>query len=137
MSYPAGPCLDEIHSQHYNATFRNSITSNVKFQYITENTLQFGSVVCWISRETGEMWKLSIFLSAFCTLLSAQSVDPIKICRTITAPVWVNAVGGTIPEGALNGGQDSGENLIVCRAHHRDAIIPGTFSASLGVCYVA
>lgn len=57
-----------------------------------------------------------------------------------TAPgsaVWVGANGSDIPAGAFVGGQDNGEGLIVGRAHHEGALIPGKVVPSHGVCYVA
>jgi len=51
--------------------------------------------------------------------------------------VWVPTVGNAIPEGAFVGGDDNGESLIVGRAQHEGALIPGKVVASHGVCYVA
>lgn len=39
--------------------------------------------------------------------------------------VWVATSGAAIPEGAFIGGQDNGEGLVVGRAHHEGALIPG------------
>lgn len=51
--------------------------------------------------------------------------------------VWVAASGSSIPDGAFEGGHDNGEPLIVGRARHEGALIPGKFVKSHGVCYVA
>lgn len=51
--------------------------------------------------------------------------------------VWVAGSGGSIPDGAFEGGQDSGEPLIVGRARHEGALLPGKVVRSHGVCYVA
>ena len=39
--------------------------------------------------------------------------------------VWVAASGTSIPEGAFIGGEDNGEGLIVGRALHEGALLPG------------
>lgn len=49
---------------------------------------------------------------------------------------WCDASGGTIPPGALEGGND-GEPLFVGRASHEGALIPGKVKPSHAVCYVA
>nr|ABF72903.1 farnesoic acid O-methyltransferase-like protein-like [Belgica antarctica] len=51
--------------------------------------------------------------------------------------VWVGASGSNIPSGAFVGGHDNGEGLVVGRAHHEGALIPGKVVPSHGVCYVA
>lgn len=51
--------------------------------------------------------------------------------------VWVPTSGTAIPDGAFIGGEDNGESLIVGRALHEGALIPGKVVASHGVCYVA
>lgn len=51
--------------------------------------------------------------------------------------VWVAASSTSIPDGAYEAGQDSGEPLIVGRARHEGALIPGKVVRSHGVCYVA
>lgn len=48
--------------------------------------------------------------------------------------VWVPTVGGAIPSGAFIGGEDNGEGLVVGRAHHEGALIPGKVVPSHGVC---
>lgn len=50
---------------------------------------------------------------------------------------WVSASGGTVPEGALVGGEDNGNPLYVARAEHNDAVIPGKLLADHAVCYIA
>lgn len=53
------------------------------------------------------------------------------------APVWVDASGGQVPPGAVQGGQDvSGEPLFVVRAAHEGAMIPGKLASSHGCAYV-
>lgn len=49
---------------------------------------------------------------------------------------WVDASGGMVPPGAVEGGQD-GEPLFVGRAHHEGALLPGKLKASHSVCYVS
>lgn len=39
--------------------------------------------------------------------------------------VWVAVNGSDIPSGAFVGGHDNGEGLVVGRAHHEGALIPG------------
>lgn len=39
--------------------------------------------------------------------------------------VWVAASGTAIPEGAFIGGEDNGEGLLVGRAQHEGALLPG------------
>lgn len=39
--------------------------------------------------------------------------------------VWVATSGAAIPEGAFIGGEDNGEGLIVGRAQHEGALLPG------------
>lgn len=51
--------------------------------------------------------------------------------------VWVATSGTAIPAGAFIGGEDNGEGLIVGRAQHEGALLPGKVVASHGVCYVA
>lgn len=51
--------------------------------------------------------------------------------------VWVATSGTEIPEGAFVGGEDNGEPLLVGRAQHEGALLPGKVVASHGVCYVA
>lgn len=51
--------------------------------------------------------------------------------------VWVPTVGNAIPSGAFVGGEDNGEGLVVGRAHHEGALLPGKVVPSHGVCYVA
>jgi len=52
-------------------------------------------------------------------------------------PVWVATSGTALPEGAFIGGQDNGEGLVVGRAQHEGALLPGKVVPSHGVCYVA
>lgn len=52
-------------------------------------------------------------------------------------PVWVQTVGGNLPEGAISGGEDAGEPLYVGRASHEGALLPGKVPPSHAVCYVA
>lgn len=52
-------------------------------------------------------------------------------------PVWVDASGGQVPPGAVQGGQDvSGEPMFVTRAQHEGAMIPGKLVPSHGCAYV-
>lgn len=53
------------------------------------------------------------------------------------APVWVDASGGQVPPGAVQGGQDvSGEPLFVIRASHEGAMLPGKLVPSHGCAYI-
>lgn len=53
------------------------------------------------------------------------------------APVWVDASGGQVPPGAVQGGQDvSGEPLFVIRASHEGGMIPGKLVPSHGCAYI-
>jgi hypothetical protein len=49
---------------------------------------------------------------------------------------WVAASAGTVPEGALKGGEDNGNVLYVARAEHEEAVIPGKLLADHGVAYI-
>lgn len=50
---------------------------------------------------------------------------------------WVDADGGQVPPGAVQGGQDcNGEPMFVIRAQHEGAIIPGKLVPSHGCAYV-
>jgi len=51
--------------------------------------------------------------------------------------VWVATSGNALPAGAFIGGEDNGEGLVVGRAQHEGALIPGKVVPSHGVCYVA
>lgn len=51
--------------------------------------------------------------------------------------VWCEAVGGVLPSGALEGGNDIDGVLFVGRANHEGALIPGKVNPQHGVCYVA
>lgn len=42
--------------------------------------------------------------------------------------VWVGTSGTAVPEGAFVGGEDNGEGLVVGRALHEGALIPGKIS---------
>lgn len=48
--------------------------------------------------------------------------------------VWVPTAGSAIPSGAFVGGEDNGEGLVVGRAQHEGALIPGKVVPSHGVC---
>lgn len=50
--------------------------------------------------------------------------------------VWVATSGHAIPEGAFIGGEDNGEGLIVGRALHEGALIPGGFRRLNRVKYI-
>jgi hypothetical protein len=56
--------------------------------------------------------------------------------RSTGGGVWVGATAATIPDGAFEGGQDSGESQYVGRARHEGALIPGKVVKSHGTCYV-
>lgn len=55
---------------------------------------------------------------------------------SIEGATWVAAADGTLPEGALKGGEDNGNDLYVARAEHEGATIPGKLLADHGVCYI-
>lgn len=69
----------------------------------------------------------------------SNEVDSEKVKRDVPATEgvsWVAASGGTVPEGALVGGEDNGNPLYVARAVHEDATIPGKLLADHGVAYI-
>lgn len=61
--------------------------------------------------------------------LEVRALDTGSVC-------WVDATGGMVPPGAVEGGKDD-EPLFVGRAHHEGALLPGKVKPSHSVCYVA
>jgi hypothetical protein len=49
---------------------------------------------------------------------------------------WAEGTAGSIPEGALVGGNDNGEDLYVIRVEHEGATIPGKLLPAHGVAYI-
>lgn len=67
----------------------------------------------------------------------AEGEQPEKLAvPTIEGVTWVAASDGALPEGALKGGEDNGNDLYVARAEHEGATIPGKLLADHGVCYI-
>ncbi|XP_013776957.1 natterin-4-like [Limulus polyphemus] len=53
-----------------------------------------------------------------------------------SAAEWVYAEGGQVPNGAVPGGEDSGETIYVARAHHGGDNIPGKLHPSHECVYI-
>jgi len=66
----------------------------------------------------------------------AEDAAEKKEVPTMEGVTWVAASDGNLPDGALKGGDDNGNDLYVARAEHEGATIPGKLLADHGVCYV-
>jgi len=60
-----------------------------------------------------------------------------KNIPTLEGTSWVAQTAGAVPEGALVGGNDAGNELYVARGEHSGAIVPGKLVPSHSVAYVA
>lgn len=56
---------------------------------------------------------------------SPQPSAPLSASAGGGSAVWVATSGAAIPGGAFVGGEDNGEGLVVGRAHHEGALLPG------------
>lgn len=59
-----------------------------------------------------------------------------KELPVIEGVTWVLKQGGDVPDGALVGGNDNGEDLFVARADHEGAQIPGKLFPEHGCAYI-
>jgi hypothetical protein len=56
---------------------------------------------------------------------------------TLAGTAWVADSNGSVPDGALVGGIDNGEEVYIARSEHNTALIPGKFIRGHTVTYVA